>query len=190
MTFRDWFRPPRHVLTIFLSVAVVSAGALGWLSWLLVEQDRALEVQRRQARLEQAADMLGRTYSVRGRVVEGERRGRTLGFPTANLDPDNEVLPGVGVYAGEVRFLDPGNPALGQRLPAVINVGTRPTFHDSKQVMAEAHLIDFDGDLYGRRVELSFRFHLRPERRFSDIEALKQQISADVADGRRRLEVP
>ena len=104
-----------------------------------------------EARLEQAADMLGRTYSVRGRVVEGERRGRTLGFPTANLDPDNEVLPGVGVYAGEVRFLDPGNPALGQRLPAVINVGTRPTFHDSKQVMAEAHLIDFDRDLYGDR---------------------------------------
>ena len=143
-----------------------------------------------EARLEQAADMLGRIYSVRGRVVEGERRGRTLGFPTANLDPDNEVLPGAGVYAGELKFLDPGKPALGQRLPAVINVGTRPTFRDSKGVLAEAHLIDFDGNLYGRRVELSFRYHLRPERRFSDVEALKKQIAADVADGRRRLEVP
>ncbi|MEE8476000.1 MAG: bifunctional riboflavin kinase/FAD synthetase [Myxococcota bacterium] len=142
-----------------------------------------------EARLEQAAVMLGRTYSVRGRVVEGDRRGRTLGFPTANLDPDNEVLPGAGVYAGEVGFLDPGNPAPGQRLPAVINVGTRPTFQESKRVTAEAHLIDFDGDLYGRQLEFSFRCHLRPERRFSDVEALKTQIGADVADSRRQLQL-
>ena len=142
-----------------------------------------------EARLEEAAAMLGRPYTVRGLVVEGDRRGRSLGFPTANLDPENEILPGTGVYAGSVRLLDAGDPPCDGEWPAVVNVGTRPTFHDSGRVLAEAHLIDFDGDLYGRRVEISFRFHLRPERRFDDVEALRQQISADVAEGRRRLEV-
>jgi riboflavin kinase/FMN adenylyltransferase len=143
-----------------------------------------------EARLEEAAAMLGRPYTVRGLVVEGDRRGRSLGFPTANLDPENEILPGAGVYAGSVRLLDAGDPACGGEWPAVVNVGTRPTFHDSSRVLAEAHLIDFDGDLYGRRVEISFRFHLRQERRFDDVAALQQQIGADVAEGRRRLEVP
>ena len=143
-----------------------------------------------EARLQEAAVMLGRDYSVRGRVVEGERRGRSLGFPTANLDPENEILPGTGVYAGQLRFLDTGDPPRGQQLPAVINVGTRPTFHDSNRVTAEAHLIDFDGDVYGRHVEFSFRHRLRPERRFPNVEALKAQIGADVAEGRRRLEIP
>jgi riboflavin kinase/FMN adenylyltransferase len=142
-----------------------------------------------EARLEEAAAMLGRPYTVRGLVVEGDRRGRSLGFPTANLDPENEILPGAGVYAGSVRLLDAGDPACDREWPAVVNVGTRPTFHDSSRILAEAHLIDFDGDLYGRRVEISFRFHLRSERRFDDVEALRQQIGADVAEGRRRLEV-
>jgi riboflavin kinase/FMN adenylyltransferase len=142
-----------------------------------------------EARLEEAAAMLGRPYTVRGLVVKGDRRGRSLGFPTANLDPENEILPGAGVYAGSVRLLDADDPACDRECPAVINVGTRPTFDDSSRVLAEAHLIDFDGDLYGRRVEISFRFHLRPERRFDDVEALRQQIGADVAEGRRRLEV-
>jgi riboflavin kinase/FMN adenylyltransferase len=88
-----------------------------------------------------------------------------------------------------VRLLDAGDPACDREWPAVVNVGTRPTFHDSSRILAEAHLIDFDGDLYGRRVEISFRFHLRSERRFDDVEALRQQIGADVAEGRRRLEV-
>jgi riboflavin kinase/FMN adenylyltransferase len=143
-----------------------------------------------EARLEEAAAMLGRPYTVRGLVVAGDRRGRTLGFPTANLDPENEILPGAGVYAGAVRFLDRGDPPRDGEWPAVVNVGTRPTFHDSSRVVAEAHLIDFDGDLYGRRVDISFRYHLRPERRFADVGALREQIGADVAEGRRRLEVP
>ncbi len=140
-----------------------------------------------EARIEQAAVMLGRPYTVRGTIVTGERRGRTLGFPTANLDPENEVLPAAGVYAGFVTLLDRGKPAAGTRLPAVANVGVRPTFEAAGRVLAEAHLLDFDGDLYGRRIDLSFVFHLRPERRFPDVEALRRAVTADVAEARRRL---
>jgi riboflavin kinase/FMN adenylyltransferase len=139
-------------------------------------------------RIEEAGVMLGRAYALRGRVVEGDRRGRTLGFPTANLDADGEILLAAGVYAGVLRLLDDGSPPRGSGLPVVINVGTRPTFSDSDRIVAEAHAIDFDGDLYGRRVELEFAFHLRPERAFAGVEALREQIAADVAEGRRRLE--
>jgi len=139
------------------------------------------------AEVEQAARLLGRDYTVRGRVGKGEARGRRLGFPTANLDLENEVLPAPGVYAGEFRFLDDGEPPAGTTLPAVTNVGTRPTFGASDLVVVEAHLIDFSGDVYGRRAELSFRFHLRPERRFAGVEALRTQIDADREEARRRL---
>jgi riboflavin kinase/FMN adenylyltransferase len=140
-----------------------------------------------EAAVEEAAILLGRDYTVRGRVGKGEMRGRTLGFPTANLELENEVLPALGVYAGRLRLLDDGDPPIGGAFPAVTNVGTRPTFGASDRVVVEAHLIDFAGDLYGRRVELSFRFHLRPERRFAGIEALRAQIDADRAEARRRL---
>jgi riboflavin kinase/FMN adenylyltransferase len=143
-----------------------------------------------EARVEEATAMLGRPYAVRGKVVEGDRRGRILGFPTANLGSENEILPGSGVYAGTLRFLDDGEPSRGAELPAVVNVGTRPTFEGPESVLAEAHLIDFEGDVYGRRVELSFRHRLRSERRFPSVEALKRQIGADVVEGRRRLEAP
>jgi riboflavin kinase/FMN adenylyltransferase len=136
---------------------------------------------------EQAAAMLGRDYTVRGRIVEGERRGRTLGFPTANLDPENEVLPAAGVYAGRLRCLDDGDPRRDTEWPIVTNVGVRPTFEGRRETVAEAHLIDFEGELYGRRVELSFRFHLRAERRFPGLDELRKQIAADVAEARRRL---
>ncbi len=140
-----------------------------------------------EAAVEEAAILLGRDYTVRGRVGKGEERGRALGFPTANLELANEVLPALGVYAGRLRFLDDGDPPAGATLPAVTNVGTRPTFGASDRVVVEAHLIDFSGDLYGRRVELSFRFHLRPERRFAGMQALRAQIDADRAEARRRL---
>ncbi|MBW2362378.1 MAG: bifunctional riboflavin kinase/FAD synthetase [Deltaproteobacteria bacterium] len=138
------------------------------------------------AEVEKACEMLGRAYTVRGSVVKGEQRGRGLGFPTANLDPENEVLPAPGVYVGHARFLDG---QAGEAHPVVTNVGTRPTFEDAGRVVAEAHLIDFDGDLYGRRLELSFEQLLRPERRFESVDALRRQIRADVDDGRRRLGV-
>jgi riboflavin kinase/FMN adenylyltransferase len=138
---------------------------------------------------EKAAKMLGRAYSVRGTVEKGERRGRSLGFPTANLAAENEVLPAAGVYAGRVRFLDDGDPARDARWPAVTNVGIRPTFGDAGRVLVEAHLIDFEGDLYGRRVEVSFEYHLRRERRFDGVDALRAQIRSDVEAARRRMEV-
>jgi riboflavin kinase/FMN adenylyltransferase len=136
---------------------------------------------------EKAARMLGRPFTVRGRVVRGDERGRTIGFPTANLSPENEVLPASGVYAGTVRPLDDGDPAEGAILPAVTNVGRRPTF-EGGEVRAEAHVIDWSGDLYGRRIEISFDVRLRAEQRFESVDALKLQIGRDVAEARRRLE--
>ncbi len=144
-----------------------------------------------ESRVGEAARMLGRPYSIRGHIVEGDRRGRTIGFPTANLAPQNEILPQPGVYAGRMRFLDAGpGPAAGDELPAVTNVGVRPTFDGSGLVQAEAHLIDFEGDVYGRHVDLSFVDHLRPERRFPGVEELKKQIASDVVAARRLLERP
>ena len=136
------------------------------------------------AEVDKANEMLGRAYTVRGSIVKGQQRGRSLGFPTANLAPENEMLPSAGVYAGRARFLDD---ASGQQHLAVTNVGTRPTFDASGGIVAEAHLIDFDGDVYGRRLELSFEYHLRAEQRFDDVEALRSQIGADVETARQRL---
>jgi riboflavin kinase/FMN adenylyltransferase len=136
---------------------------------------------------ERAARMLGRPFTVRGRVVKGDERGQTIGFPTANLDPDNEVLPATGVYAGRLRLLDEGDPPASTSLPAVTNVGRRPTFAGD-EIRAEAHAIDWQGDLYSRRVEVSFLLRLRAERKFESVDALKHQIALDVAEARRRLE--
>jgi riboflavin kinase/FMN adenylyltransferase len=137
-----------------------------------------------EGEVEVARRLLDRPYTVRGRVVEGDHRGRTLGFPTANLAPENEVLPRSGVYAGRVRILDePGAPWH----PAVVNVGRRPTFKPEDPVLAEAHLLDFEGDLYGRRVDLAFALRLRDERRFPDVEALRAQIARDADEARVRL---
>jgi len=141
-----------------------------------------------EGRVEEVAVLLDRPYTVRGQVVSGDRRGREIGFPTANLALENEILPAPGVYAGGVRFLDGPVPPRGARFDAVTNVGRRPTFGPDGPLVAEAHLLDFDGECYGRRMELSFRFRLRAERRFSGPDALRSQIARDVAEGRRRLE--
>ena len=140
-----------------------------------------------ESRVEEAGRMLGRTYSIRGRIVQGDQRGRTVGFPTANLDPENEILPAAGVYAGRFFFIDEGSPERGAELPAVMNVGTRPTFEGDGRTHAEAHLIDFKGDVYGRHVEMSFLTRLREERRFPDVEALREQIASDVGAARKIL---
>lgn len=140
-----------------------------------------------ESRVEEVGRMLGRAYSVRGRIVEGDQRGRAVGFPTANLDPENEILPAAGVYAGHFLFIDDGTPERGVELPAVMNVGTRPTFEGDGRIQAEAHLIDFEGDVYGRRVEMSFMSLLREERRFSGVDALREQIASDVGAARKIL---
>lgn len=133
---------------------------------------------------EGAARLLSRSYAVRGEVVEGDRRGATIGFPTANLAPDPRVLiPARGVYAGHAEVLRDGE---RQRYAACTNVGVAPTF-ERQENRIEAYLLDFDGDLYGETVEVSFSQRLRPEKKFSGVEELKAQISADV-DRTRRME--
>jgi len=140
-----------------------------------------------QASVEEAGLLLGRPYRIRGRVVPGDRRGRTLGFPTLNLDAENEVLPQTGVYAGHVRFLDEGSPAAHSVFGAVTNVGRRPTFGGSPRVLTEAHLLDFAAEAYGRRIEVTFEHHLRAEQRFPDVDALRAQIAADAELARKKL---
>ncbi len=127
--------------------------------------------------LERAVESLGRLPSYAGRVARGDRRGGELGFPTANLEIDaDRVVPARGVYAG--RVLVAGDEGVLQR--TVINLGTRPTFGDGRQLL-EAHLLDFDADLYERPVRVYFEQYLRPERRFAGVEELKTQIDADIA---------
>lgn len=135
-----------------------------------------------------AGRLLGRPYAVRGTVVQGDRRGRTLGFPTANLAAENELLPAPGVYAGRVFLLDAGSPPAGVRFGTVTNVGRRPTFDAGEAITCESYLLDVDADLYGRRLEVDFRARLRPEQRFPGVEALREQIARDVLEARRLLE--
>jgi riboflavin kinase/FMN adenylyltransferase len=129
-----------------------------------------------------AAEMLGRPFFIDGQVVRGVGRGRTLGIPTANIDPVNETLPGNGVYACWVRVAEPGP----EWRPAVANVGRRPTFGGTETTV-EAHLLDFDADLYNRAVRLAFQDRLRPEQAFPSAEALVAQIRRDTVHGRERL---
>lgn len=119
--------------------------------------------------------MLGRPYAVEGDVVRGSGRGAGLGWPTANLDLVNELVPLSGVYVGEARF------GGAQRYAAAINVGTRPTVEQhGADTVVEAHLLDFDRSCYGERMELAFLERLRDERRFPDLVELKEQIGRDV----------
>lgn len=128
----------------------------------------------------EAARLLGRPYLLRGEVIEGDRRGRTIGFPTANVLPDERVLvPGRGVYAGHVWV---GS----ERHGACTNVGTAPTF-DRRESKVEAYLLGYKGDLYGKVVDVTFQERLRPEKRFSEIGELKEQIARDVAEAEKIL---
>jgi len=140
-----------------------------------------------EGKVEDAALLLDRPYAARGRVAVGDQRGRSIGFPTLNLDSESEILPASGVYAGHVSFLDEGEPVSGSVFLSVMNVGRRPTFKDDDPVLAEAHVLDFDADAYGRRIELSFEHFLRGEEKFPDADALKAQIGRDVELARERL---
>jgi len=137
-----------------------------------------------------AAELLGRSYRVRGAVAKGDQRGRTIGFPTLNLAAENEILPCVGVYACRVRFLDAGDPGPGRWFEAVANVGRRPTVKPNDPVAVEAHLFDFTADAYGRRIEVAFAARLRGEQRFPSLDALRAQIARDSDEARARLAVP
>jgi riboflavin kinase/FMN adenylyltransferase len=142
--------------------------------------------------LDGARRMLGRPVSVLGTVVRGDALGHTLGFPTANLDLHHELHPPRGVYYGWARVVPPStdDAAEGElRYPAVANIGFRPTIAASAPPRArvEAHLIDFEGDLYGRNLELAFLGRLRAEQRFNGPDELRAQIARDVAAARGKL---
>ncbi len=124
-----------------------------------------------------AAALLGRPFAVTGRVRRGDRRGRTIGFPTANLGLGRYLRPQAGVYAVTVSGAAAG-PVRG-----VANLGTRPTVGGT-DLRLEAHLFDFSGDLYGRRLTVAFGHFLRPERAFPSLDALKHQIADDAAEAR------
>jgi riboflavin kinase/FMN adenylyltransferase len=134
--------------------------------------------------VEMAAAMLTRPFEARGRVVTGDQRGRLLGFPTANVEVPNRVcLPADGVYAG---WYERPN---GDVYPCAINLGRRPTFYEhADSSLLEAHLLDFDGDLYGEPAKIRFANFLRSERKFDGIDALVVQLQADVAHARALLE--
>lgn len=127
--------------------------------------------------LERAEILLGRPYRMAGRVRHGDKRGRTIGFPTANLYLHRRATPVSGVFAVEM-FGVPGEPVAG-----VANVGTRPTV-DGTRTQLEVFLFDFNTDIYGRYVQVSFLSKLRDERRFESFDALRRQIDRDVADAR------
>ena len=124
-----------------------------------------------EGRVDEAGALMGHPYAIAGTVVEGQRRGREIGFPTANLQTPNALLPAHGVYATNL-IVD------GMVRPSITNVGVRPTFAEGG-VTIEAHVLDFDADLYGRQVVLSFVQRLREERQFPDVDALREQLEAD-----------
>ncbi len=126
-----------------------------------------------EGRVDEAGALLGHHYAIDGVVVEGARRGREIGFPTANLSTSNELLPPHGVYATAVT-ID------GALHPSVTNIGQRPTFGDELQTTIETHVLGLTRDLYGRTLRLAFVQRLRDERKFPDVEALQDQIAADV----------
>jgi len=132
-----------------------------------------------EGRVDGAAALLGHPYVMTGTIVEGRRRGRELGFPTANLQTANDLIPPHGVYATTLE-LD------GVVHAAITNVGINPTFGDGKTTTIETHVLHYDGgDLYGRRVNLGFVQRLRDERRFPDVDALRAQIDADCRRAER-----
>ncbi|MDE5790534.1 MAG: riboflavin biosynthesis protein RibF [Muribaculaceae bacterium] len=134
---------------------------------------RALE----KGEVKEATEMLGREYALKGEVVNGRHLGRKLGFPTANLDISRRMLlPGKGVYAARL-----------EGMPAVVNIGDNPTIESGNPVTVEAHVIGFEGDLYGKVVKLSFVDRIRNEEKFDSLDSLREQIERDKEEAERIL---
>ncbi len=127
-----------------------------------------------EGRVDEAAALLGRHYFVDGTVVHGLMRGRVLGFPTANLNPENELTPPNGVYATR-------STVDGVVYPSVTNIGVRPTFHQPSAIVVETHLLDVEPDLYGKHLRVEFLQRIRDERTFDSVDELKAHIAADCA---------
>lgn len=168
-TLRQWAQRDGIGLTIVdaeevalldLSIVAVNSTLIRW----LLGHGRARD----------AAILLGRPYRLRGEVVKGFQRGRTIGVPTANLKCDQQMIPLDGVYAARTT-LD------GQTYPVALSIGTLPTFGDHQR-QVEGHLIGFSGDLYGRSIEIDVVDWLRDQIKFTGVDALKQQLARDIAD--------
>lgn len=125
-----------------------------------------------------ARRMLGRPYGIEGVIIRGHRRGHTIGFPTANLKPENRVVPKFGVYATATLIE-------GVWKKGVTNIGIRPTFESESEPSIETHIFDFEGDLYGSVLRVRFLHRIRPEKKFSGIEDLRDQIARDVETAKR-----
>ena len=130
-----------------------------------------------EARVDEASALLGHSFFIDGMVVHGEERGRTIGFPTANMCSDNELIPPHGVYA-TTTIID------GIVRPSITNIGVRPTVDRSGKTTIETHIFDFDRDLYGMNIRLAFVQRIRDERAFESLDALKTQIAADCSRAR------
>lgn len=134
--------------------------------------------------VEQAHELLARPYAVGGVVEHGDSRGKQIGFPTANINvPEEQVMPALGVYSAMVRTAE------GRRLPAVVNIGNRPTFGENKPVTTEVHILDFDEDLYGQKLDIELMRYVRSEKKFSGVDELKEQIRKDCDLTRQYLSV-
>jgi len=135
----------------------------------------------RAGNLDAASQMLGRAYALAGQIIRGDQLGRQLGFPTANLNAAGLALPPAGVYAVHAVVR-------GESHRAVVNIGSRPTVASAApQLRVEAHLLDFQGDLYGEEMEIAFGEKLRDEQKFPSLAALKEQIGRDIAEARARF---
>jgi riboflavin kinase / FMN adenylyltransferase len=136
----------------------------------------------------QAAEFLGEPFLFEGEVVTGDRRGRELGVPTANLVPDDAyVAPGHGVYAAAAAIDPPPAHVAEPRAsahPTAVNVGVRPTFDSGRGLLVEAHLIGFEGDLYGKQLRIAFLERMRGEKRFDSVDALVEQMQQDLVQAR------
>jgi riboflavin kinase / FMN adenylyltransferase len=151
-----------------------------------IDKDRMVSSSRVRSAIEEgdlirARELLTAPYRVSGAVVKGEQRGRTIGFPTANLAEIKTLLPKPAVYAA-IAVVE------GKIWPAAVNIGTRPTFGDTK-ISVEAHLIGFDGDLYGKTIDLDLISRLREIRSFGKIEELVEQLQRDVAEAREAVSI-
>lgn len=146
-----------------------------------------------EGRVELAAELLGRPYTWAGRVVHGYGIGRRLGFPTANLEADEpqKMLPGGGAYAVHAEDLGANDPSSDishpTRKPGMLNIGCRPTLDNGSDVSVEVHLFDTHADIYGHRLRLTFAAHLRSEQRFTDEQALAEQLARDAEAAREIL---
>jgi len=166
---------PRHGFTVS-TFDLVGAGPEAKISSTRIRE--AL----REGKPDIAAKLLGHAWTVEGRVEQGDQRGRTIGFPTANVSLEGYLEPALGVYAVRVELA-------GKFYDGVANFGRRPTF-DKKDVLLEVHIFDYAGDAYGQQIVVSFIAYLRPEQKFAGLDALKAQIAKDSERARAILSSP